>query len=44
MEALSKGLTQKMLHGALAELRGATPEHREQTMHTVQRVFLRKER
>eukprot|EP01034_Spumella_vulgaris_P031977 gene31978-39500_t len=44
MEALSKGLTQKMLHGALAELRGAAPEHREQTMHTVQRVFLRKER
>jgi glutamyl-tRNA reductase len=44
MEALSKGLTQKMLHGALAELGGVTPEQREQTMHTVQRVFLRKER
>ena len=44
MEALSKGLTQKMLHGALAELRGADPEHREHTMQTVQRVFLRKER
>jgi glutamyl-tRNA reductase len=44
MEALSKGLTQKMLHGALAELRGAPPELREQSMQTVQRVFLRKER
>jgi glutamyl-tRNA reductase len=33
-----------MLHGALAELRGAAPENREQTMQTVQRVFLRKER
>ncbi len=44
MEALSKGLTQKMLHGALAELRTSAPEHREQTLQTVQRVFLRKER
>jgi len=44
MEALSKGLTQKMLHGALAELRGADPEQREHTIKTVQRVFLRKER
>jgi glutamyl-tRNA reductase len=44
MEALSKGLTQKMLHGALAELRTSAPELREQTLQTVQRVFLRKER
>ena len=28
----------------LAELRSADPEHREQTMQTVQRLFLRKER
>jgi glutamyl-tRNA reductase len=28
----------------LAELRGAPPELREQSMQTVQRVFLRKER
>ena len=41
LEALSRGLTQKMLHGALAELRSANPEHREQTMQTVQRLFLR---
>ncbi len=44
LEALSRGLTQKMLHGAMAELRSANPEHREQTMQTVQRLFLRKER
>ena len=44
LEVLSRGLTQKMLHGALAELRSADPEHREQTMQAVQRLFLRKER
>jgi glutamyl-tRNA reductase len=33
-----------MLHGALAELRTSAPELREQTLQTVQRVFLRKER
>jgi glutamyl-tRNA reductase len=44
LEALAKGLTQKMLHGALAELRSADATHREQTMHTVQRLFLRQER
>mgnify|MGYP000264051110 FL=1 len=44
LEALSRGLTQKMLHGAMAELRSGNPEHREQTMQTVQRLFLRKER
>ena len=41
LEVLSRGLTQKMLHGALAELRGADPAHREQTIHAVQRLFLR---
>jgi len=44
LDVLSRGLTQKMLHGAMAELRSADPEHREQTMQTVQRLFLRKER
>ena len=44
LEALSRGLTQKMLHGALAELRSADAEHREHTVRTVQRLFLRKER
>ena len=41
LEALSRGLVQKMLHGALAELHGADPAHREQTMQMVQRLFLR---
>ena len=44
LEALAKGLTQKMLHGTLAELRSADPAHREQTMQAVQRLFLRQER
>jgi glutamyl-tRNA reductase len=44
LEALAKGLTQKMLHGALAELRSADPAHREQTTQAVQRLFLRQER
>ena len=44
LEVLSRGLTQKMLHGALAELRSADPDHREQTVQAVQRLFLRKER
>jgi glutamyl-tRNA reductase len=44
LDALAKGLTQKMLHGALAELRSADPAHRELTMQTVQRLFLRQER
>jgi hypothetical protein len=33
-----------MLHGAMAEMRSADSEHREQTMLAVQRLFLRKER
>jgi glutamyl-tRNA reductase len=44
MEALARGLTQKMLHGALAELHAASPEHAQQTAQAVQRLFLRKER
>ena len=44
LEALAKGLTQKMLHGAMAELRSADHAHREQTVQTVQRLFLRQER
>ena len=44
LEALSRGLTQKMLHGAMAELREADPEHVAQATHAVQRIFLRKER
>lgn len=41
LEALSRGLTQKMLHGTLAELHAADGEHRTQLAHTVSRLFLR---
>ena len=41
LEALSRGLTQKMLHGALAELHSADGEHRVQLAQTVSRLFLR---
>jgi len=41
LEALSRGLTQKMLHGALAELRGGDASQREQTAQAVSRLFLR---
>ena len=44
LEALARGLTQKMLHGALAELRSSDGETREQTAQTLTRLFLRKER
>ncbi len=44
LEALSRGLTQKMLHGALAELHAGDPAAREQTAQTIARLFLRKER
>ena len=41
LEALSRGLTQKMLHGTLAELHAADGEHRTQLASTVSRLFLR---
>ncbi|WP_423457017.1 glutamyl-tRNA reductase [Ottowia sp. VDI28] len=41
LEALSRGLTQKMLHGALAELRTADAGQREQTVEAISRLFLR---
>ena len=44
LEALSRGITQKMLHGAMAELREADPAHVAQATQAVQRLFLRKER
>jgi len=44
LEALSRGLTQKMLHGTLAELRAGDADARAQTAQTVSRLFLRKER
>ncbi|MFT3812340.1 MAG: glutamyl-tRNA reductase [Acidovorax sp.] len=44
LEALSRGITQKMLHGTLAELRAGDAEARAHTAQTVARLFLRKER
>ena len=44
LEALSKGLTQKMLHGAMAELHAGDGPAREQAAQTISRLFLRKER
>ena len=44
LEALSKGLTQKMLHGAFAELHGADTVARERASHAIEHFFLRKER
>ena len=42
LEALSKGLTQKMLHGTLAELHAADGASRPQLAETVSRLFLRR--
>ena len=44
LEALSKGLTQKMLHGAMAELRASDTAARERASAAIQHFFLRKER
>jgi glutamyl-tRNA reductase len=41
LEALSRGITQKMLHGTLAELRTTEGEGRHQLAETVARLFLR---
>ncbi|AVP58625.1 glutamyl-tRNA reductase [Pulveribacter suum] len=41
LEALSRGLAQKMLHGTMAELRAGDADAREQTAQTVSRLFLR---
>jgi len=41
LDALSRGLTQKMLHGAMAELHAAAGEHRVQLAQIVSRLFLR---
>jgi glutamyl-tRNA reductase len=44
LEALSKGLTQKMLHGAMAELRAGDSEARDRASTAIQHFFLRRER
>ena len=41
LDALSKGLTQKLLHGTLAELHAVDDEQRAQLAQTVSRLFLR---
>ncbi|MFP8834541.1 glutamyl-tRNA reductase [Hydrogenophaga sp. XSHU_21] len=41
LEALSRGLTQKMLHGTLAELHSGDADARAATAETVSRLFLR---
>jgi glutamyl-tRNA reductase len=41
LESLSRGLTQKMLHGTLAELRASEGEQRHRLADTVTRLFLR---
>ncbi|TDP71261.1 glutamyl-tRNA reductase [Roseateles toxinivorans] len=41
LEALSRGLTNKMMHGALAELHASDGAQRQQLAHTVSRLFLR---
>ena len=41
LEALSKGLTQKMLHGAMAELHSGDADHRERARHAIEHFFLR---
>ena len=41
LEALSRGLTQKMLHGTMAELHSGDTAQRAQTVQTVSRLFLR---
>lgn len=41
LEALSRGLTQKMLHGALAELHAGDERTRQATAEAVSRLFLR---
>jgi glutamyl-tRNA reductase len=41
LEALSKGLTQKMLHGTFAELRAVDGDERSHLAQTVSRLFLR---
>ncbi len=41
LDALARGLTQKMMHGALSELHSADASQREQTARAVSRMYLR---
>ena len=42
LDTLARGLTQKLLHGAYAELGAADSEQREQVADAVTRLFLRR--
>jgi glutamyl-tRNA reductase len=44
LEALARGLTQKMLHGAMAELRNSDVAARERATNAIQHFFLRNEK
>jgi glutamyl-tRNA reductase len=44
LEALSKGLTQKMLHGAMAELHAGDAAARERASTAISHFFLRNRR
>jgi glutamyl-tRNA reductase len=44
LEALSRGLTQKMLHGAMAELHTGDADSRQRATQAIEHFFLRKER
>ena len=44
LEALARGLTQKMLHGAMAELRNSDAQARERATSAIQHFFLRNEK
>jgi len=44
LEAMSRGLTQKMLHGAMAELHAGDASARDRAIAAIQHFFLRKER
>jgi glutamyl-tRNA reductase len=44
LDALSRGLTQKMLHGPMAELRASDAEARQRASQAIEHFFLRKER
>ena len=41
LDALSRGMTQKMLHGAMAELHAGDAESRERARHAIEHFFLR---
>jgi glutamyl-tRNA reductase len=44
LDALSRGLTQKMLHGAMAELHANDTEARERARGAIEQFFLRSSR